>query len=161
MLTAIVYILLFSLLTIMVIGSSKARFLALFIGIVLFPLGVSFLKSPTLRPQDLFLYGFLVVAFMRDRHEFIDDLKVFPLKIPLLLILLCHFASVYFNEGFSTKQFYACTREFIELYGYLFAAFIVTRRFSMNSILKGLYAFTIVTCIFGIFDIFFQDVSNL
>ena len=67
--TAIVYVILFSLLTIMVIGSSNARFLALFTGIVLFPLGISFLKSPTLRPQDLFLYGFLVVAFMKGEEE--------------------------------------------------------------------------------------------
>lgn len=156
MLTAIVYALFFALLAAMVLGAPKARFLALFLGIVLFPLGISFLQSPTVRPQDLFLYGFLVVSFFKDRHDFWDDLKKFPLKIPLLLILLCHYVSVYFNDGFSTKQFYACTREYIELYGYLFAAFIATRRFSLNSILKGLFAFTIVTCIFGIFEILLQ-----
>ncbi|MBR4784680.1 MAG: O-antigen ligase family protein [Fibrobacter sp.] len=154
--TAIVYVILFSLLTIMVIGSSKARFLALFVGIVVFPLGISFLKSPTLRPQDMFLYGFLVVAFMKDREYFWDDLKAFPLKIPLLLILLCHFASVYFNDGFKVKQFYACTREFIELYGYLFAAFITTRRISVASITKGLFLFTAGICVLGILEILLQ-----
>lgn len=154
--TAIVYVILFSLLTIMVIGSSKARFLALFTGIVLFPLGISFLKSPTLRPQDLFLYGFLVVAFMKDREYFWEDFKAFPLKTPLLLILLCHFASVYFNEGFKVKQFYACTREFVELYGYLFAAFITTKRISISHLMKGLYLFTAAICILGILEILLQ-----
>ena len=156
MLTAIVYVILFSLLTIMVIGSSKARFLALFIGIVLFPLGISFLKSPTLRPQDLFLYGFLVVAFFKDREFFWEDLKAFPLKIPLLLVLACHFVSIYVNDGLSVKQFYAATREFIELYGYLLAAFLITRHSSIDDILKGLYAFTIAICIFGILEILLQ-----
>lgn len=154
--TAIVYVILFSLLTIMVVGSSKARFLALFAGIVIFPLGVSFLQSPTVRPQDLFLYGFLFVVCLKERQYIWDDFKAFPLKIPLLLILLCHILSVYFNEGFKVKQFYACTREFIELYGYLFAAFVTTRRSSLTSILKGLYSFTVVLCILGIFEILLQ-----
>ena len=156
MLTAIVYAILFALLAAMVIGSMKVRFLALFIGIVLFPLGISFLQSPTVRPQDLFLYGFLIVSCLKDRAYFWEDFKAFPLKIPLAIILFCHFVSVYFNEGFMVKQFYACTREFIELYGYLFAAFLVTRRSSLTSILNGLFVFTIVICIFGIFEILLQ-----
>ena len=75
--TAIVYVILFSLLTVMVIGSSKARFLALFAGIVIFPLGVSFLQSPTVRPQDLFLYGFLFVVCLKERQYIWDDFKAF------------------------------------------------------------------------------------
>ena len=156
MLTAIVYAILFSLLTIMVIGSLKARFLALFLGVVLFPLGISFLQSPTVRPQDLFLYGFLFVSCIKDRQHLFEDLKAFPLKIFLLLILICHFASVYFNEGFAVKQFYACTREFIELYGYLLAAFLITRHSSIDDIMKGLYSITVVICIFGILEILLQ-----
>ena len=156
MTTAIVYAILFSLLAIIVIAPLKARYLALFCGILLFPLGISFLQSPTIRPQDLFLYGFLAVSFFKDRNYFFDDLKAFPLKLPLLLILLCHFASIYVNDGFKVKQFYAGTREFIELYGYLFAAFLITRHASINEILKGLYTITIVICIFGILEILLQ-----
>ena len=156
MLTAIVYALFFALLAAMVLGAPKARFLALFIGMVLFPLGVSFIQSPTVRPQDLFLYGFIFVSCIKDREYFYDDLKAFPLKIPLLLILFSHYASVYFNEGFSIKQFYACTREYIELYGFLLASFIATKRCSLVSITKGLFAFTIVICVFGILEILLQ-----
>ena len=156
MITAIVFAILFSLLAIIVTGPLKARYLALFGGIILFPLGISFLQSPTIRPQDLFLYGFLAVSFFKDRDHIFDDIKAFPLKLPLLIILFCHYLSIYMNEGFSVKQFYAGTREFIELYGYLFASFIITRYSSLDDILKGLYKITIAICIFGILKILLQ-----
>ena len=156
MISAIVYAILFSLLAVIIAAPLKARYLAFFCGIVLFPLGISFLKSPTVRPQDLFLYGFLAVSFFKDRDHIFDDIKNFPLKIPLFIILLCHYISVYVNDGLSAKQFYACTREFIELYGYIFAAFLVTSHTSLDGILKGLYKITIVICIFGILEILLQ-----
>ena len=144
--TAIVYVILFSLLTIMVVGSSKARFLALFAGIVIFPLGVSFLQSPTVRPQDLFLYGFLFVVCLKERQYIWDDFKAFPLKIPLLLILLCHILSVYQNFA----GFYIISA-LQQIYQSAFAA-----AGSLTSILKGLYSFTVVLCILGIFEILLQ-----
>ena len=74
MISAIVYAILFSLLAVIIAAPLKARYLAFFCGIVLFPLGISFLKSPTVRPQDLFLYGFLAVSFFKGRkyceHDF-------------------------------------------------------------------------------------------
>ena len=156
MTTAIVYAILFSLLAVIAIAPLKARYLALFCGIVLFPLGISFLQSPTIRPQDLFLYGFLAIACIKDRDHFLDDIKAFPLKVPLILILFCHYISIYANEGFSTKQFYAGTREFIELYGYLFTAFIISRHTSLDGILRSLYKITVVICIFGILEILLE-----
>lgn len=154
--TIIVYVILFGLLLLLAIGSLQVRYLALLIGTILFPLGISFLQSPTLRPMDLFLYGFFAVTLFKDYRTLCEDIKAFPLKFPLVFLLLCHFASVYINEGFNAKQLYAATREFIELYGYIFASYLVTRHTDISNILKKVYFIAIAICIFGIIEILLQ-----
>lgn len=151
-----VYILLFSLVFIIISSDRVNRYVALLCGTILFPLGINFLQSPTFRPMDLFLYGFLVVCLFKEPDDFFEAIRAFPLKIPLFLILTSHFFSVYVNEGFSAKQFYACIREFIELYGYLFGAFIVGRRCNYNSYSKKLIYITIGLSILGILEILLQ-----
>ncbi len=152
----IVFAILFGLLFFMAIGSLHVRYLSLLVGTILFPLGISFLQSPTLRPMDLFLYGFFAITILKDYKTLSDDIKAFPLKIPLLLLFISHFISVYFNEGFSVKQFYAATRELIELYGYIFASFFVARHSDTSHILHKVYYFVIVLCIFGILEVLLQ-----
>lgn len=154
--TIVVYGILFGLLLLLAIGSWQVRYLSLLAGTILFPLGISFLQSPTLRPMDLFLYGFFAVTLVKDYRSLPDDIKSFPLKFPLFILLICHFASVYINEGFDAKQFYAATREFIELYGYIFASYLVARHTDISEILKKVYFIAVAICILGIIEIILQ-----
>ena len=156
MISAIVFSIVFALLFVICQKNLTNRYLALFAGILLFPLGIFFSQSPTLRPMDLFLYGYFAIFLIFSPGQLYQDIKALPLKIPLLLILLFHFASVYVNEGTNPKQFYACTREFMELYGFIFAAFIAGRHCGLNSIVKKFFVGTAVLCILSILEILLQ-----
>lgn len=151
-----VYILLFVLMFVLFTSDRMNRYMALLCGTILFPLGISFLQSPTFRPMDLFLYGFLIASLFKEPRDFFASFRKFPLKIPLAMILSSHLISVYINDGFDTKQFYACIREFIELYGYIFAAFFAGKKFNISNSTKIFTTLTIGICILGILEILLQ-----
>ncbi len=149
----IVYLILFTLLGTMMMGSDELRYFSLFAGLVIFPLGVGFIQSPTLRPMDLFLYGFLAIEFVKNFSRFKEDFFSFPLLVPLGIVLLFHYFTIFYNDGLKVKEYYAGTREFIELYAFIFAAYISGKYANYQKIIKALAFFTLGLCILGIIEV--------
>ena len=152
----LVYGLLFGLLAAMPFAKEENRFFILFTGIVTFPIGIAFKQSPTIRPMDLFLYGFFFIEIVQNPQKVIESAKTIPLKLPLVLIFVSHILSTGLSSGFGMKNIYTVFREFFELYGFLFAAYLSMRNCSLNDLAKKLFPLTLILCILGILEVVLQ-----
>ena len=79
----LVYILFFGILGIIIRGSAEKRFMAFFAGTVLFPNVCLFIANPSISPQHIILYLFLVVEFTKNPDEFKNCLFKNPLRFPM------------------------------------------------------------------------------
>lgn len=139
MIDALVYLLLFSLVFMLLYRDTEERFIALFLGTVLFPSCVWFMDSPKVSPQHLLLYGFFCAEIANHYGDVKRAILKFPLFIPLFIVIVSFVCTVVSNEGFKIKNFYDLTRNVIELYGYLVAAYIIGLRISVKTTLEKLF----------------------
>ena len=133
-------------------NDTEKRFCALFLGTVLFPSCIWIVDSPKISPQHILLYSFFAVEFLKNYNFFIKTIKEIPIKIPLLLIAVSFCCTVYTNEGLNPKEFYALARHFIELYGYVVAAFLIGRKCDIKEILRQLFVPLLILGCFGIIE---------
>lgn len=148
----LVYLLFFVLVFIVLYQDTEERFIALFLGTILFPACVAIIKSPYFSPQNALLYGFFAVEIVKNYSKFKEDFLKFPLKIPLLIIAFSYLGTSFFNGGLGPKALYNIGRQIFENYAYIFAAYIVGSRVDFNSVLKKLFWPVVVYCGLGIFE---------
>ena len=152
MISALVYLLFCAIWFVLLMNDTEKRFCALFLGTVLFPSCVWIIDSPKVSPQHILLYSFFAVEFLKNYNFFIKTIKEIPIKIPLLLIAVSFCCTVYTNEGLNPKEFYALARHFIELYGYVVAAFLIGRKCDIKEILRQLFVPLLILGCFGIIE---------
>lgn len=146
------YLLLAGLLYVMAFLDERNRFMALVLGTILFPESVLFMQKPSVSPQLLFLYGFFFVEFYSHPMRFKQDFLAFPLKTVLLLILCSRAGTEFYNGSTSLKEIFAIVWNYVNLYGYLFAAFIAGRRVDVQGFGRSFLLPTAVICILTIFE---------
>lgn len=149
------YLLLGGLLYELFFFDTQERFFALVFGTILFPESVLFMQKPSVSPQLLFLYGFFLAEFARNPSRFKRDFFEFPLKIVLLLILLARSGTEFYNGNTSLKGIFAIAWNYINLYGYLFAAFIAGKRTSVEHFARQFLVPLAVMCLLIAFEALF------
>lgn len=152
MISIIVYIIFLGLLFILISRDKEDRYCALFLGIILFPSCIWVIDSPKMLVQHFFLYGFFVIEIIKNFPEFNTALHEFPLKIPLTLIIISFICTVYSNQGFNPKEYYSLLRYILDLYGYLFAAYLLGRKTDLDIILNKLFVPLLILGLCGIFE---------
>ena len=152
MISALVYLLFGAIWFVLLMNDTEKRFCALFLGTVLFPSCVWIVDSPKVSPQHILLYSFFAVEILRDYPFFIRSIKEMPIRIPLLIIVISFCCTVYTNEGFNPKEYYALARHIIELYGYAVAAYIIGRKANISEILRQLFFPLLILGCLGIIE---------
>lgn len=151
MLDILVLLLFFILFGFFLFGKIHNQFL-LFLSVSIFiPYCVYFNKSPSISPHHLLLYSFFIKLFLQSPLDLKSHYNKFPLKIPLFLITISLFSSVYFNE-FGVVGFYNAFRFFMENYSYLFIGFALAFYYKKTDFLNKMYWPMIVFCLFGLFE---------
>lgn len=152
MISAVVYIIFLGLLFILISRDKEDRYCALFLGIVLFPSCIWTIDSPKMLVQHIFLYTFFAIEIVKNFPEFKRAIQEFPLKIPLLLIIISFICTVYTTQGLNPKEYYSLLRYVIDLYGYLFAAYLLGRKADSKTILNKLFIPLLILGFCGIFE---------
>lgn len=152
MTSILVYLLLFYLVFKILYQDTEVRFVALFLGIVLFPSCVGIIDSPQVSPRHILLYSFLAVEFLKNYSDFRYALRKFPMRIPLGIVLLSFIATVLTTEGANPKAFYQLLRYILDLYGYFIAAYIIGTRIQVEDVLNRLFWPLMILGFLGIFE---------
>lgn len=151
MLDILVLLLFFILFGFFLFGKTHNHFL-LFVSVSIFiPYCVYFNKNPSISPHHLLLYFFFIKLFSQSPLELKSHYNKFPLKIPLILIIISLLSSVYFNEV-GAVGFYNAFRFFMENYSYLFIGFVLAFYYKETDFLNKMYWPMIVFCLFGLFE---------
>lgn len=148
----LVLLLFFALIGTMIYGDSQSRFISLIAGTVLFPTTALFVKNPSISPQHILLYAFLLIEFFQDRENFFKSIFKNPLIIPLTLILGSYSATSLFNSGLASKEMYYGIRDFLDTFGYILAAYIAGKKLDINEFAHKLIPFIVICCLFGILE---------
>lgn len=152
MIDFLVYAIFASCFFILLYKDTEARFCALFLGTLLFPSCIWIIDSPKLSPQHILLYTYFLIEITKDYNFFIESIKKFPFKIPILLVIISFICTVYTNNKFDAKEYYVLARYVIELYGYLLASFIIGRKIDVIKTLRQLFPFMFILGVLGIFE---------
>ena len=153
---AVVYILFFALLFLVVAKKTETRFIAFFLGMLIFPSCIWIVDSPKLEPFHFFLFSVIGMEFLFEFKEFKRNLKSFPFFIPVLLVFISFGLTVYTNEGLDAGKYYTMVRNFIDIYGPLVIAYIVGKRLKEDTILEQLYWPLMILGFLGIIEGLFQ-----
>lgn len=154
--SAAVYILLFALLFVIIAKKTEARFLAFFLGMLIFPSCIWIIDSPKVEPFHCFLFSLLGMELLFDFKDFKRNLKAFPFAIPVLLICISFVLTVYTNEGLDLGKYYTMIRNFFDIYGPLVIAYVVGRRLKEDSVLEQLYWPLMILGLLGVIEGVFQ-----
>lgn len=148
----LVFLLFFVLLGIIFSGDLQTRFVALFVGTLLFPNVCLLTTSPSVSPQHLFLYAFLLVEIFRNPYETKADVLENPLRIPFLVLLVSYIGTAVFGSTSFLKDSYYGIRDFVDTFAYLFIAYGVGKRTPLDDFAKRIIPFLVVCCLLGILE---------
>ena len=148
----LVLLLFFGILGIIYYGDSQKRFMAFFAGTLLFPNVCLFVKNPSISPQHIILYTFLVIECLKNREEFFRGVFRNPLVIPLVLSVASYTCTALFNGGLLSIDMYYGVRDIVDTFGYLIAAYIVGKNNDIHEFAKSIYPFIVICCFFGIIE---------
>ncbi len=150
--SVLVYILFFAILWAIIYGDAQRRFMALFAGTLLFPNVCLFIKNPSISPQHIFLYTFILVEMLKTPDDLNKEIWYNPLRIPLFLTVFSYISTSIFNGGLLSIDMYYGVRDIIDTFGYLIAAYIIGKKISIDDFAKKIMPFIIICCIFGILE---------
>ena len=153
----LVYILFFGILGIIIRGSAEKRFMAFFAGTVLFPNVCLFIANPSISPQHIILYLFLVVEFTKNPDEFKNCLFKNPLRFPMIIVATSYIGTALINGGIASKDMYYGVRDIVDTYGYILAAFITGKKFFSEKFASQIFKFVCICCFFGILEVAFYE----
>ena len=136
----LVYFLFLSILAVIVCCDVKKSFAAFFIGTILFPNVCLFITNPSISPQHIILYVFLIAQAMKDPRSTKESIFKSPVKFPLIIIALSYVLTAFFNGGLLSKDMYYGVRDIIDTYGYLVAAYFAGTQIKSEEIASYLFA---------------------
>ena len=148
----LVFFLFFAILFVIIYGDEKKKFFALFAGTILFPNVCLFIQNPSISPQHLILYCYLLVEYFQEKADFKESIFKNPLIIPLTFISGSYICTALFNGGLLSVDMYYGVRDIIDTYGYLLAAYIFGKKFSKDDFAQQMFVFFCICCIFGIIE---------
>lgn len=112
-----------TLLFIALFGQTKARFTAIFMGLLFFPHIIAFRNSPYISPHTLLLYLPLFMEYFKAPSSFKTALKEFPLKAPLFIFsVTCAITAAHISGG-TAKNLYDMFRYAFDTYAFFFLAY--------------------------------------
>ena len=144
------YLLFFGILGVIIYGDSKKKFLAFFAGTILFPNVCLFIKNPSISPQHIFLYLYILVEFFQDSKGFNIGLTKHPLRIPLIILIFSYVSTAIFNGGIASIDMYYGIRDLVDTFGYIVVAYIVGKKISTDEFAESLMPFVIFICVCGV-----------
>lgn len=152
MLSALVYLAFFALVFFMWKSNTEDRFFLLFVGTILFPYSGTFIESPEIAPYHVLIYVFFALEFLENFDEIIRTISRNRILVPMTLLVVSVFLTVFYNEGFSPKAYYVMARYLVENYGFLIAAFYAGRKLNLESFCKKLYKPLMVYLVLGVLE---------
>lgn len=148
--TVIVLLVYVFILLVIAFGKTEGAFVALLLGTILFPPCALLMDNPAVSGQAIFLYLFLSKEYVKNTIEFKKAIKDFPLRYYLLAIAISYVVTTIFN--FSVMNAYYGIRDMLDVYGYLVAALLAVRKVSWESVLRMIYWFVFIMCIYGLYE---------
>ncbi len=155
MVSIVVLLVFFVLLAMMILGNKNLGYSWVFLSLVFFPSCIYFTQSPQISPQQIFLYGFLALAAIKNGHALFEGVFKNPLFAPLSLVLFSLMTTLVMNGG-GGKEFYNAFRFYFENYAYWIVAFMGGLCYKENRIEEKWFYPIMAIFVFGIIELVLQ-----
>lgn len=142
----------FALIFLIISGKIEQRFTAVITGLLFFPHIIAFRNSPYIAPQTLLLIIPLCVEFWKEPSKFIQAIKKFPLKYPLLIFAVMCCITALYTSGEKIKNMYDMFRYVFDTYMFFVLAYWYGINISAEKLLKFIFIPISIFCAFGIIE---------